>query len=78
MQGDLHFFDKKFAYVKKKQYFCTLFRKVLSTRISVLHRILVPRSEVRLLGGQQKAALAAFIVISYQPSAIRKNLNTEN
>ena len=26
---------------------------VLSTRISVLHRILVPRSEVRLLGGQQ-------------------------
>ena len=21
MQGDLHFFDKKFAYVKKKQYF---------------------------------------------------------
>ena len=27
---------------------------VLSTRISVLHRILVPRSEVRLLGGQQK------------------------
>ena len=34
----------------------------LSTRISVLHRILVLRSEVRLLGGQQKAALAAFIV----------------
>ena len=35
---------------------------VLSTRISVLHRILVPRSEVRLLGGQQKAAQAALIV----------------
>ena len=30
------------------------FLKVLSTRISVLHRILVPRSEVRLLGGQLK------------------------
>ncbi len=30
--------------------------KVLSTRISVLHRILVPRSEVRLLGGQQREA----------------------
>ena len=26
---------------------------MVSTRISVLHRILVPRSEVRLLGGQQ-------------------------
>ena len=28
--------------------------QMVSTRISVLHRILVPRSEVRLLGGQQK------------------------
>ena len=48
---------------------------VLSTRISVLHRILVPRSEVRLLGGQQ-AAQAAFLALSRQKSAIR-NQKTE-
>ena len=30
--------------------------RAVSTRISVLHRILVPRSEVRLLGGQPGCA----------------------
>ena len=36
---------------------------VLSTRISVLHRILVPRSEVRLLGGQQNEAASAALIV---------------
>ena len=36
---------------------------VLSTRISVLHRILVPRSEVRLLGGQQNEAAQAALLL---------------
>ena len=67
----LHFFEKKCKNICVCQKKAVLLHPLLknrafmvSTRISVLHRILVPRSEVRLLGGQQKAALAAFIVES--------------
>ena len=52
----MHFFDFSLEKICTYQKFVVplhAFSKVLSTRISVLHRILVPRSEVRLLGGQQ-------------------------